>query len=91
VNPNFPSETGMWLIAQLTGQQIEQPPEGGEYAGGGVDYTGMDVPGMGIDPSLYDDRYEGDAEYVEDDGQYAEGDADGLPSPAPDADSAPAG
>ena len=54
-NPNILSDTGMWLFQKVTGQtSLPIPTEApiDNYMGG-MDYSGMENPGMGLDDSLY--------------------------------------
>jgi len=47
-DPNIIENAGTWLLETLTGQYADDY----NYSGG-VDYSGMDYPGLGMDSGLY--------------------------------------
>ena len=51
-NPNIIQETGTWLLETITGQHADDY----NYSGG-VDYSGMDYQGLGMDTGLFGDGY----------------------------------
>ena len=53
-NPNIIQDAGTWLLETLTGQHADDY----NYAGG-VDYSGMDYQGLGMNADLFDSGYYG--------------------------------